>query len=112
MWESAFEPSMLENPKIIVSCPSKYLVKELMDVLAENGVKWWGGKMPSKDNSEWENYEEETCYWIENKTMTYGTIHYADEEEDFENYIKCTFYGNVEDFEPAGDDELATLLGI
>lgn len=96
MWEKAFDASVLKNPKIIVSCPDKELVEELMDLFAEHDVKWSGiGETPDQYNSKWEDYEEETCYWIENSILTYAYKQYAMENANnrFRNHIKCTFYG-------------------
>lgn len=37
----------------------------------------------------------------------------GEEDEDFSNHVKCTFYGvNTPDFETATDTELLTLFGI
>lgn len=116
MWETAFDPSMLAGSKVIINCPSKDLVQELMNVLAENGVRWGGvGEAPNRHNSRWNDYEEETCYWVENHRMTYESKQYADDDEDdeFENHIRCTFYGIVsDDFEPASNNELMDFLGL
>ncbi len=114
MWETAFDLSMLNDSKVIVNCPSIDLVESFMNVLAENGVTWCGGEAPNKYNSKWNNNKEETCYWIENGTMTYENKQYAEEyADDFPNHIKCTFYGaDTTDFEIANDDDIRKFLGI
>lgn len=113
MWETAFSSSMLINGhKIIVNCPSEDLVQELMDVLAENGVRWAGGAKPSIYNSKWNDYKGETCYWIDSRKMTYECKQYADEDDEFDDHVRCTFYGISDDFEPASSDELMAFLGI
>lgn len=113
MWETAFDPSMLVDSKVIVNCPDVDLVESLMTILAEGGVKWCNGETPSKYNSSWNDNKEKTCYWIENGSMTYKDMQYAEEyADDFPNHIKCTFYGETEDFEPASNGELMAFLGL
>lgn len=114
MWETPFDPSMLVDSSVIVYCPDAALAGELMDVLAENGVIWCGGgEVPSKYNSRWNDSKKGTCYWIEDGSMSYENRQYAEDyADDFPNHIKCTFYGEAEDFEPAGDDELMAFLGL
>lgn len=114
MWETEFDISILENPKVIVSCPDETLVGSLMNLLAENGVVWRGGEVPSKRNARWQDYKEETCYWIENGRMAYGNLSLIEiHSGDYANHIKCTFLGiDTPDFDVASDDELQALLGI
>lgn len=117
MWETAFDISMLTNPKVIVSCPDKDLVAEFMDLLAENGIRWCGSneEIPNELNSRWREYRENTCYWIDDEGLAYADLEYAESsgEEEYAGYIKCTFYGiDTPEFEAATDDELLSLLGI
>lgn len=113
MWETSFDPSMLAG-SVIVSCPDAALVEELMNVLAENGVTWCvDGETPTKFNARWNDNKESTCYWIEDGIMSYEGKQYAEDyADDFPNHIKCTFYGEAEDFEPASNGELMAFLGL
>lgn len=112
MWETAFDLSMLEH-NVIILCQSEQLAEELMVVLGENGVKWRGGEPPT-DDSRWDEHCEGTCYWVESRRLSYGSKDFADEDpdEEYENHIKCTFYGETEDFEPASNGELMAFLGL
>lgn len=112
MWETPFDTAMLADSRIIVNCPNENFVQELMDVLAANGVVWQGGReAPSKYNSRWNEHKEGTCYWIEKYKMAYESMEYA-EDHEFEDYIRCTFCGISDDFEPASDGELMAFLGL
>lgn len=46
-----------------VHTPTEAEAKELLAILHENGYKWCGGSSLIED-SEWEDYQEWTCYWI------------------------------------------------
>lgn len=114
MWDTPFDTSMLSEGNVIILCPDEALSKELMEVLAENGVVWGGDETPEKSNSRWYEYEDKTCYWVENKRLSYGDIDYAesDEDGDYNNHTKCTFYGtDMPDFDAATDEELCSFLG-
>lgn len=108
MWETAFDPSMLTDHDVIISCPDADLAEELMNVLAENGVVWDGSrKAPTGRDNKWTCYTKDTCFWVENFIMSYGSKQYAEdaeEEDNFKNYIKCTFYGI--DYDPTPDIEI------
>lgn len=115
MWDAVFDYSTLTEPMIIVSCPKKTLVEDLMNMLAENGITWSGGAPLDAHDSKWNEYKEETCYWIENGRLTYGDKYHAERyANDYSDHIKCTFFGVVDppDFNIASEDELQALLGI
>lgn len=102
MWDTAFNISMLTEAEVIIHCPNKDLVGELMDLLAEHGVRWRGfGEVPNEDNSSWGDNKEETCYWVEDNKLSYAEKEYAEKYSDgeFRNHIKCTFYGTEPDIE-------------
>lgn len=113
MWDKPFDISMLSH-NVIILCQSESLAQELMYVLEENGVKWRGGDEPPTDNTRWDEHSEGTCYWVESKHLSYGDKDYAEEDpdEEYGNHIKCTFYGETEDFEPASNGELMAFLGL
>lgn len=112
MWETAFDVSMLIEPKVIVSCPRFELVEDFMNLLADNGIRWCGfdQDIPSKDNSNWEGYMGSTCYWIDDEGLAYSSMDYAEEDEQlpfpqYSGYIRCTFYGIDSVEEPDIDEE-------
>lgn len=93
--DTSFETSML-SCGVIINCPDRSLVDELFSLLKENGVSWYGSVPMSETH--WSSHREETCYRIIDGTMRYGSKGlYSDSEYD--NYIRCTFYGAEPDFE-------------
>lgn len=112
-WDTAFDISLLENPNIIVHCPSEELAEEFMDLLAEHGVKWNGiGETPDRCRTNWGGNQEDTCYWIEDGLLSYGGRRYVQEyTNEFHDHIKCTFYGAEPDFEISEAGFEAIILG-
>lgn len=91
-----FDESMLGDD-VIIHCPEKDLVKELFDILAENGVGWAGGQPLSL--TYWNYSGISTCYRVtKNLSMRYGDTH-CYSRADYANSIKCTFYGVEPDIE-------------
>lgn len=110
MWDVAFDESMLDK-NIIIHCPDKSLASELMEILERNGIKWGFSESPTS-HSWWVDYMEETCYWVESKSLAYGDIRTAMDDE-YISYFKCTFFGTEsQNFETATNDELMAFLGI
>lgn len=110
MWSKPFERSMLEGEVgIVVNCPTKELHEELVQILTECGCRFRGGQPPSGDGR-WDTYKEEFCFYIRNKSMLYGSKNSAFEGRNV-NYIKCTFCGEMQDFETADDAEILKFLG-
>lgn len=111
MWETAFDVSMLKDNNVIVHCPDGDIVGDLMDLLAAQGVKWIGIRdVPSVENSSWEDYREDTCYWIEGTHMMYANTQYTeDTRNEFPDHILCTFYGAEPDIEISDDDFEAVI---
>lgn len=110
MWDTPFDPSILDGIGVVVHCPEESFVNELMDTLAKNGVKWCDGTTPTVENSCWNMEKKNTVYYIDRyKRMTWGDINCLTEY----GYMKCTFYGvESADFDVASDDELQALFGI
>ena len=115
MWETAFEESMLSTHKnIIIHCTNEDLAEILMEVLEKNGVKWRGDELPTED-ARWDEHEEDTCYWVESKYLSYGDKQYADENPngEYTEHIRCTFYGiEGPDFDVASKSEILSLFSI
>lgn len=113
MWETPFDPSML-NKDVIIFCPEKELVKELMELLASHGIKWdFSEHLVNYGKNFWSDKNGKTCYRIFNRRMGYSSRVYYEVTEQFRDYIKCTFYGEPEpEFEPANDNELLAFLGL
>lgn len=112
MWETSFDESMLDGHDIIIHCPDKSLVDELMETLERYGVRWYGdNELPTLD-SRWDEFSGETCYWVEDGKMTYGDVGDA-KDGRYSRHIKSTFLGTkTPDFDIATDDEFRLLLGI
>jgi len=112
MWETPFDIAMLEHGNIIIHCPSKELASELFRIFLDNGVRWNGDEPMSETH--WTSGEEDTCYRItSHRTIKYGRKGYYSDDSEYDDYIKCTFYGiEPPDFDVASDDELQALLGI
>lgn len=111
MWETPFDPSMLNGSGVVIHCPYEPDADTLMDILAEHGVKWCDGTTPaSAKNSCWNMSKENMVYYIDRrKSMSYGDKSAFSEY----GYTKCTFYGEPEpEFEPADDNELLAFLGL
>lgn len=113
MWETPFDPSMLDG-NVLILCPNKGLVQELMELLEEYGVKWDLSERPlSCGDNFWSARKEKTCYRICNKRMGYSGVDYYNKDVHYCNYTKSTFFGsNAPDIEPASNDELMAFLGI
>ncbi len=114
VWETPFDEAMLqgepENREIIIWCPQGSLTAGLMEILSVHGLKWNDGTALT-DSIEWTRYKEDTCYWIRGKRVTWESRGFA-EDDKFSNYIKCTFYGQNSDFEPANEAEMRAFLGF
>lgn len=118
MWETVFDPSMLDlvenSHLIIVHCPTESLAEELLGALGEYGIRWYGESAESSpaDNTNWDTYGRDTCYWIEGRDITFGPI--SDTENDYFDHIRCVFDGMADapDFTVATDDELQSLFKI
>lgn len=112
MWGTPFDITMLDGD-IVVFCPNKELVPELLELFDEHGVKWGSGANTcSKAAYLWNFYKESTCYRVHNKSMGYGDKEFYESERRFRQYIKCTFYGTDSADSDVGDDEFMTILGI
>lgn len=112
MWETSFDESLLDGRNLIIHCPDEHLADELMEILERNGVQWYGDNQPPTDDSKWDEFFSETCYWVEDSRLTYGTVRDA-ESSSYSGHAKCTFFGaESPDFDTATDDELRSLLGI
>lgn len=107
MWEPPFELSMLDK-EAIISCPTKELASELVELLSKHGMK-------QMSENVWDRYEERTCFRISGGyDVNYGSRGYYEEEwESYPECAYCTFYGiDTPDFDTATDDELCSLFGV
>lgn len=118
MWETVFDPSMLDLVEnrhlIIVHCPTQSLAEELLGILGEYGIRWYGEDVEScpADHTNWDTYGRDTCYWVEGRDITFGPI--SEAEDDYFDHVRCVFDGvaDTPDFDTATDAELKQLLGI
>lgn len=111
MWKTPFEESMISVAPLIIHCPDEEDSNELMEILERNGITWAGREAPTK-NSRWKDYREETCYWVSNGNLSYENRSYAESgQEEYAGHIKCTFCGEMQDFETADDTEILKFLG-
>lgn len=112
MWNTPFDVSMLGlKHGVVIHCPEEHLAQELFDVFVQNGVgkNWSRGDW----NPKWEDYQEETAYFVHGEELLYGPKVHAEEYSEYKKYKRCTFFGDTTpDFEAASDDELKEFLGI
>lgn len=108
MWETPFSPEFLaSNNGVVIRCLEEHLSHELFDFLKENGITWRNGDM---SDTNWNEHGEDTAYFVRNRRILYGPYIHAD-WRDYENYIKCTFYGiDTPDFEVATENEILSFL--
>lgn len=112
MWETPFDPSMLDAREgVVILCPDEDRATELMELLNAHKVQWNGGDC-SKAANLWEIYGSETCYRVKNKDMGYASKDFYEmRSERYRNCIKFTFFGTITpDFDAATDDEILSLL--
>lgn len=112
MWETPFNPSMIEDRRgVIIHCPDENLATDLFDILIHYGVGW-AEKNPMSD-TKWEAHKEKMCYRVTGyRVLHYGRIDIYMKGE-FDDHIRCTFYGiDDSDFDAANDNELLDFLGI
>ena len=78
------------NKSLILHTPTRevdYAVLTLLDYL---GLKWCNGKtLP--DNTEFDDYEEDTCYFFEVDDISYGRKPYF--EKEYKEITLVTFGG-------------------
>lgn len=112
MWEIPFDIAMLERGNVIIRCLTEEMADELFRVLLDNGVRWYGNE--TMGETHWTARREDTGYRITSqRTMKYGSVEHYSEDSEYDDCIKCTFYGtDTPDFEVASDKELQDVLGI
>ena len=91
MWETLFDPSMLDSGKeIAIWCPRHEDVPELFKILAERGIKWNdGGPLEAADR--WNSYAEETVYFVDWNIDEERVLLYGDRDVSGE-IIRCEFH--------------------
>lgn len=110
MWETPFDESMLDGQDLIIHCPDESLADELMEILERHGVRWYGDSGLPTDDSKWDEFFGETCYWVEDGRMTYGTVKDAT-SRTYSRHTKSTFFGvETPDFDTATEDEIFFFL--
>lgn len=112
MWETSFDESMLDGQDLIVHCPDESLADELMKILEKHGIRWYGDNGLPTEDSRWDEFSGETCYWVEDGKITYGDVDDA-QSRRYYGHTKTTFFGvKTPDFDTATDDEIRSLLGV
>lgn len=53
-------------------CPTEEDAEQLFEYLHSKGVRWSSGDNLYTYGKQWEEYKEETCYFIENGHLTFG----------------------------------------
>lgn len=112
MWETAFEESMLCDPKgLAIHCPDKCLAEELFEIFKRNEI---GTNWNSLNDTKWFDHEGDTTYYIApDKRMLYGPKRHGNDVSPYRNYTKCTFYGTgadpLQNVEVSEDEFLAML---
>lgn len=109
--DTPFEEIMLDSgSSVIIHCPDEELVVELFGILKANGVSW-AGSWDTMDITHWEKEYEDTCYRVmPEKKMRHGTV-YCYQSEEYNDCIKCTFYGTDTEDIDINEDEFLALLG-
>ena len=108
--ETPFEESMLGNDDIIIHCPNEDLARELFDIFINNGIEW-GGSTPLT-RTYWKEYGEDTCYRVEiNRKIRYCSIYFYSGDE-YDDHIRCTFYGGQLNSDPIDETEWMSILGF
>ena len=51
------------NKNEVIHCPTEELAVKVLQIAHERGYKW-SDKVSYLDNSEWECYKENTCYYL------------------------------------------------
>ncbi len=90
MWETLFDPSMLDSGKeIAIWCPRHEDVPALFEILRNAGITWWNTDELRDDDDEWGAYKSEMTYCIvkagKGRGLAIGGRATADEE------IRCIF---------------------
>ena len=92
MWETLFDPSMLDSGKeIAIWCPKEEGVAELFEMLASRGIAWRGGASLTDYPNRWVDYRENTVYFLRRIfakfVVTYGDTSCTSDD----NVIFCVF---------------------
>jgi hypothetical protein len=114
-WSEPFSLSLLSGDNnVVVWCPTQELARGLILMLSDNGIHWRGSnKEMGAEYTNWEDYEEETCYFIDYGTyLTYGNRGVLLSARYSSGYTKCRFYGGdfSSDFEPKSEEEIRLFL--
>lgn len=110
MWETPFDPSMLDG-SVLILCPDSDLAPELMDLLGAYGVKWDLRRRVASRDEVHLAANGMTCYRVCDKSMGYSDKEYYEMSASYKYYTRCTFYGvSTQDFEAATDEEIFSLF--
>ena len=85
--------------KIIIKCPTYKEAFTLRRALIELGINWRYGDINDLITWKeyWENYKDESVYFIKNNVLTYDGISKLNPLKD-KKYSDWFFYGSVEEF--------------
>ena len=91
MWETLFDPAMLDSGKeIAIWCPNEEDAPVLFGLLREAGFSWNGGEQFSTANHKWRSYEKETTYFLWNNNGR-RVVTYGDRDCYTNEYMSCMF---------------------
>ena len=77
-----------KKSEFVVNCKSEEQAKEFIKICYDNGLHWWMTDDSSKTN--WDNYEEATCYRAEDNEIMYENVDFY-KDEDYEIVSFNTF---------------------
>lgn len=90
MWETLFDPSMLDSGKeIAIWCPREVDAGALMVELRKAGCKWNGGDPLDPYRTRWGCYMDEMVYYVNRTRVAMGDRAYAVKCGD--KYTMCVF---------------------
>lgn len=92
MWETLFDPAMLDSGKeIAIWCPNYDDVSELFAALKVAGIEWWGdGDLLTSDDM-WRIYEKGTVYYVEYDEDETKKLAFGNKECPDGTALRCVF---------------------
>lgn len=82
-------------PNAVVRAERHEDVARLADLCREHDCRWVGGEETLDENDNWNSYESETAYFIENNSISYASVSYAEIE-----YRDDPYYDDVRPTDP------------
>lgn len=94
MWEPSDLSSLCSKMDAVIWVPDKDDAILLLEELQGRGVTWPGRELPLTD-IHWDEYGEETCYFVIGSSLTYSDKSYAEMYANKD--MLFVFYGDAQD---------------